>query len=331
MTKSNHIYIGNEDIAQKWIGEKPHSLPNEKNGKDAVRDTDTSELEKVIVPKVRELIKNYLQLDNVSFLFGTGSSIHLGAVSIQSIPEDVRKAAFNCDKKLMVSSLMALQNSLVAELKEVHGEEKLDAGKLYNDKKGWKYVKDEDGLIHYCTTKECNENEIETTDEIASQLEKLLDYLIAQSYVASATGNDNKMYDNLIEHIKKAMFMLCDVHNREPSEKDKKRIADKGYEQLFKEDKYIFHEKFIKSLLQRPLNLKRANIFTCNYDLAFEYAFDKLGVQYIDGFSGFHHRTFKPETFEYDVFYPGSTTAGKVQRIEKVLRYFKLHGSISWI
>jgi hypothetical protein len=40
---------------------------------------------------------------------------------------------------------------------------------------------------------------------------------------------------------------------------------------------------------------------------------------------------FKPETFEYDIFYPGSTTSGKVQRIEKVVRYFKLHGSLSWI
>lgn len=83
--------------------------------------------------------------------------------------------------------------------------------------------------------------------------------------------------------------------------------------------------------MQRPLNLQRANIFTSNYDLAFEYAFDNLGIKYIDGFSGFHHRYFKPETFNYDIFYPGSTTAGKVQRIEKVVRYFKLHGSISWV
>ena len=31
------------------------------------------------------------------------------------------------------------------------------------------------------------------------------------------------------------------------------------------------------------------------------------------------------------IFSTGSTTAGKVQRIEKVVRYFKLHGSLSWI
>jgi hypothetical protein len=96
-------------------------------------------------------------------------------------------------------------------------------------------------------------------------------------------------------------------------------------------NRYYYHECFTKKLLQRSLNLKRANIFTTNYDLAFDNAFDKLGVQYINGFSGFHRRFFKPETFEYDIFFPGSTTQGKVHRIEKVLKYFKIHGSLTWI
>ena len=97
------------------------------------------------------------------------------------------------------------------------------------------------------------------------------------------------------------------------------------------ENRYYYHEHFTKKVLQRSLNLKRANIFTTNYDLAFDKAFDRLGVNYINGFSGFHNRYFKPETFEYDIFFPGSTTQGKVQRIEKVLRYFKIHGSLTWV
>ena len=44
-----------------------------------------------LTKKVKELIKNYLQLDNVNFLFGTGSSIHLGAASIQNIPSETEK------------------------------------------------------------------------------------------------------------------------------------------------------------------------------------------------------------------------------------------------
>ena len=148
---------------------------------------------------------------------------------------------------------------------------------------------------------------------------------------AEKADDESKRIQDLITALKKSLFTICDVHDRETNEKDLKRIREKGFEEEFKSNKYLFHEKFLKSLMQRPLNLQRANIFTSNYDLAFEYAFDNLGVKYIDGFSGFHHRYFKPETFNYDIFYPGSTTAGKVQRIEKVVRYFKLHGSISWV
>jgi hypothetical protein len=145
-------------------------------------------------------------------------------------------------------------------------------------------------------------------------------------------------YQELIIAIKEGLFNVCNLENRDVSQsiierkKDSQFAKEKEQGSLLEtHSKYIFHEKFIKALLQRPLNLRRANIFTANYDLAFEYAFDKLGVHYIDGFSGFHKRFFKPETFEYDIFYPGSTTSGKVQRIEKVVRYFKLHGSLSWV
>ena len=148
---------------------------------------------------------------------------------------------------------------------------------------------------------------------------------------AEKNDTETRRLQNLIRSLKKSLFGICDVHERTTSTKDLERIKDKGFEEEFNRNKYLFHEKFLKSLMQRPLNLQRANIFTSNYDLAFEYAFDNLGIKYIDGFSGFHHRFFKPETFNYDIFSPGTTTAGKVQRIEKVVRYFKLHGSISWV
>jgi hypothetical protein len=95
--------------------------------------------------------------------------------------------------------------------------------------------------------------------------------------------------------------------------------------------KYFFHKKLLKALLQRPLNLRRVNIFTTNNDLAFENAFDELGIHYIDGFIGHHKRAFRPEVYNYDLYFPGHTTEGQVRRVEKVIRYFKLHGSISWI
>jgi hypothetical protein len=111
---------------------------------------------------------------------------------------------------------------------------------------------------------------------------------------------------------------------------NRKPKPSNGFEESFEENKYHFHEMFVKKILQRPLNLRRANIFTTNYDVALEYAFDKLSVQYIDGFSGFNRRTFNPEIFDHDIFFPGSTTQGKVHRIERVIKYYKLHGSLTW-
>jgi hypothetical protein len=164
--------------------------------------------------------------------------------------------------------------------------------------------------------------------EIEYSLEKFLNYLIAQEYVLELNPSvvNLKHLPDLIRTIKKELFKLCDIENLPNASwlgVDEKTNLDKN--------KSFYHEKFTKKILQRPLNLKRANVFTTNYDLAFEYAFDKLGVNFISGFSGFQKRTFKPEAFEYDLFFPGSTTQGRVQRIEKVLRYYKIHGSLTWV
>lgn len=76
--RKNHVYVGSDDRALKWAGVK------------TMEETTDENLVK-LVAQVREKIKNYLQLDNVSFLFGTGSSIHLGATGIQNIPSQVEK------------------------------------------------------------------------------------------------------------------------------------------------------------------------------------------------------------------------------------------------
>ena len=113
-------------------------------------------------------------------------------------------------------------------------------------------------------------------------------------------------------------------------EEEKKYKEYKDDDRL-KVNRYYYHESFIKKLLQRPNNLKRANLFTTNYDMAFDYALDNLGVHYINGFSGIHNRCFRPEVYDYDIYYPGQSVSGKVHRAEKVLRYYKMHGSLSWV
>ena len=320
-TKSNHIYIGKEDKLNLWTGHKDNNHCNEL----------TEEENAKVVHKVKELIKNYLQLDHVNFLFGTGSSIHLGAASIQNIPSEAETDIMNSEDEQLKSDF---KNYICKLQKNIFDKYSPVKDHKFQDDRGWNLIYDGTFVRNY--------NEVVDSEagspqqhygEILVMFESLLNYLTAISYQKNAEHDIEgaNRIKKLIDTLKMALFNICDVHNRNTNERDLKRIEKKGLLDAFKKNKYIFHEKFLKSLMQRSLNLQRANIFTSNYDLAFEYAFDNLGIKYIDGFSGFHHRYFKPETFDYDVFYPGSTTTGKVQRIEKVVRYFKLHGSISWV
>lgn len=286
-----------------------------------------------IIDRIKLMLKNYLELDNVSFLFGSGTSIHLGAVAIRNFPYEVEKYIVEKNNESdfegiydeFVDTIKALQSEFLE-----YGKKNLDADsdESFTDDRGWKFYIEDDFVRDYDSA------------EIVLEYEAVLNYLIAKDFVLDKDKSKkrNDKCAQLIVAIKEGLFNVCNLEKRSVSQtiinRKKASKFEKEKEQgvlLETRSKYIFHEKFIKALLQRPLNLRRSNIFTSNYDLAFEYAFDKLGVHYIDGFTGFHKRFFKPETFEYDIFYPGSTTSGKVQRIEKVVRYFKLHGSLSWV
>lgn len=61
--------------------------------------------------------------------------------------------------------------------------------------------------------------------------------------------------------------------------------------------------------------LPKTQIYTTNYDLAFEYAMDSLSIEYTDGFSGFVNRQFNPRTF---------AEGGKPSLV-------KIHGSVNWV
>lgn len=306
----NKVLFGSTDKLVDWLSE----------------DLD----QRKVIDKIKLMLKNYLELDNVSFLFGSGTSIHLGAVAIRNFPLEVETYIKEKDPEeqgiylYFVRVIKQLQGELLT-----YGKEHLIEGtQAFKDERGWDF--------------EIVENIVRDlpSKEIAIEYEKVLNFLIATDFVLNEDKSKERTdkYAELITTIKEGLFNVCNLENRPVSQSIINRKKASQFtkeiaqaELLESRSKYIFHEKFLKALLQRPLNLRRANIFTANYDLAFEYAFDKLGVHYIDGFSGFHKRFFKPETFEYDIFYPGSTTSGKVQRIEKVVRYYKLHGSLSWV
>ena len=90
------------------------------------------------------------------------------------------------------------------------------------------------------------------------------------------------------------------------------------------------HEELLRRILLRSTTLPRAKVFTLNYDLLLERALDNIGVHYFDGFLGTINRTMRTESYHYDLYYPGETTEGRVSRVDRVLHFYKLHGSINW-
>lgn len=97
-----------------------------------------------------------------------------------------------------------------------------------------------------------------------------------------------------------------------------------------KEDGLSTYKTLVRKLLTRPLNLKRTNVFTLNYDTLVEQASDSEGVVLLDGFVGTQRRSFRPESYEQDLYFPAETTEGRVHRFDRVLHLYKLHGSITW-
>ncbi|WP_222599249.1 SIR2 family protein [Aquibacillus kalidii] len=289
MLKRSKLFVGSKDWVHEFLNENPNNKSAEK-----------------LIDKIRLMLKNYLQLDNVNFLFGTGSSLHLGTTSIRNFPKQIENAIEHDGE------IYTLFTHLV------------------------KQYQNSDDILR---------DEESQSSEIKVPLEEFLDYLLALQYVEGHSRNliNGFEYDDffgkthleitttsiekLINMIKSELFKLCDLDSLEYYPPEDEQTSN----EMKRNGKYTYHNSLIKSLLQRPLNLRRANIFTTNYDLAFENTFEELGVHYMNGFSGFHNRTFKPEVYDYDLYYPGNTTEGRVRRVERMIRYFKLHGSLTWI
>lgn len=90
------------------------------------------------------------------------------------------------------------------------------------------------------------------------------------------------------------------------------------------------YKDLLRKALTRPLNLKRTNFFTLNYDTLIEQAGDAEGVVLIDGFVGTVRRIFRPESYDQDLYFPAETTEGRVHRLDRVAHLYKLHGSVTW-
>lgn len=256
----------------------------------------TKEMERVLAD-YRIRIGTLLRTDNVSVLLGAGASVYAGGPLLGSLP-------------------LALERALLTD------------GLVDGEPVEWL------SLIYYAAKATSPDIVIPGTGEfegrkhgdavpLAVNVEQLLSVLT--SWRAAMEGSFTRLtlengtsvsvtkdvVEAAIHRLTDGLMRLCDL----PADVDCPLEA---------------HRNFLKRLLLRPLNLKRANLFTLNYDSLLEKAADAEGIVVVDGFVGVQKRTFRPESYDQDLYFPAETTEGRVSRLDRVLHLHKLHGSVSW-
>ncbi|WP_182141932.1 SIR2 family protein [Schaalia sp. JY-X169] len=89
----------------------------------------------------------------------------------------------------------------------------------------------------------------------------------------------------------------------------------------------VSHELFLRKVARRSTRLQRAQVFTTNYDLAFEAAAKNARFNVIDGF-GFGGETFDGGSFDLD--YVQRRPHEPLTLDPSVFHLLKLHGSVNW-
>jgi hypothetical protein len=91
------------------------------------------------------------------------------------------------------------------------------------------------------------------------------------------------------------------------------------------------HEAFLRRVARRPARLPRVQLYTTNYDLAFETAASRTGFAVIDGFSHVAPQRFDGGYFDVDfAIRDRERAASIIDWMPNVLQLLKLHGSVDW-
>lgn len=91
------------------------------------------------------------------------------------------------------------------------------------------------------------------------------------------------------------------------------------------------HEAFLRRIARRPARLPRTQLYTTNYDLAFEVAASRTGFAVIDGFSHTEPQRFDSSYFDVDLaIRDRQRAATAVEWMPNVMQLLKLHGSVDW-
>lgn len=158
------------------------------------------------------------------------------------------------------------------------------------------------------------------SDDFKINLEFFLGTLHSAEFFYESVGNKGSEHKLVTETIKSVKDFLIGKMLNETNKKAKK---DQPVNDLY--------EKFYRKLLYRNTNLPKANIFTTNYDLYSENALDRLGIHYVNGFTGGIKKYFNPTIFNYALAEKMDLSQSKWSVIDNFFYLYKIHGSINWI
>jgi hypothetical protein len=253
--------------------------------------------------ETRVRVGTLLKIDNVSFLIGAGASMKAGGIGLSSIPPELEKA-------LHEKAQAADQEEDTAWLSLFYETVSALSGKTFDLQVRRKALT---GVLTKVPKIPCN---------LEGYLSNLHVWLAGMQGFAAHSKFDisedvtltisKGNVARLIREINRSLTTLTDL----PHNGDEEALTD--------------HRRLIKKILTRPLNLRRANLFTLNYDTLIEKAADAEGAVLVDGFVGTLRRIFRPESYDLDFYFPAQTTEGRVHRFDRALHLYKLHGSITW-
>lgn len=297
MTDNYYLKIGGVEVLNAELISKLSSNDSETKKK---AEGDLKEKLK----ETRARVGTLLKIDNVSFLLGAGASMKAGGIGLASIPLELEKAL----------------------------HEKTAQANAANEDIGWL-------SLFYETVSLLSRQEFklatrsqELTQDLAqaSKIPCNLEDYLSRLHIWLAGMGERAVSTNLTISDGASLTMSKDHVNTLIREINRSLTSLTNLPVTGKEDSLMDHRRLIKKVLTRPLNLRRANLFTLNYDTLIEKAADAEGAVLVDGFVGTLRRIFRPESYDLDFYYPAQTTEGRVHRFDRALHLYKLHGSITW-
>lgn len=292
------IVVGGKNVLKENLDRILDGIEDSSENQNRIQETISAELK-----EWRIRIGTIIKTDNLSFLLGAGTSLSSGGVSLVNIPKALEKTLLekanqDIEKHRGLIELFYKATSILSE-----------TSLSYEDR------------LSLFTTKDIVEIEA-----INLNLESFLSQLHTW-YAAITKGINSISLSNEVEISIDKTSLKCLIKELNTSLKNLLNLPARREVQ---ENPLLSHRRFLRKILTRPLNLRRANVFTLNYDTLVEQAGDSEGVVLVDGFIGTMRRVFRPESYDIDYYFPAQTTEGRVHRFDRAIHLYKLHGSLNW-